>query len=161
MLKPTYQIEAPPELAMNWDTYEQLIMAEWGQLLNVDSPAEKDVQSFLERHPSILPGAFNLLGGESGHYPWLSGVISQPPLPSYNRRIPDFMWLSVSSDTEEPVLIEIEAPGKHWFTSSGKPTAQLTQALDQITEWKAWFGVPHNVEAFKAYYRLDGEACIS
>jgi len=158
MLDKTYQIEAPPEPAMKWDSYEQLIMAEWDQLLNVDSPAEKDVQAFLERHPSMLPGAFNLLGGESGHYPWLCGVISQPPLPSYNSRIPDFMWLSLNSDTEEPVLIEIEAPSKRWFTESGIQTAQLTQALDQIAEWKAWFGVTHNVQAFKAFYRLDSEA---
>jgi hypothetical protein len=65
------------------------------------------------------------------------------------------MWLSVNSEIEEPVLIEIETPGKRWFTTSGRQTAHLTQALNQIAEWKAWFGVPHYVEAFKAFYRLD------
>jgi hypothetical protein len=56
------------------------------------------------------------------------------------------------------VLIEIEAPGKRWFTASGRQTAHLTEALNQVAEWKAWFGTPHNVEAFKAFYGLDREA---
>lgn len=61
--------------------------------------------------------------------------------------------------TEQPVLVEIEAPSKRWFTKAGKQTDELTQALDQIVEWKAWFSVPHNIEAFKAFYRLDRDAC--
>lgn len=154
----TYQIETPPEPAMKWEVYERLILTEWNTFLNGEPPGEKAVQAFLERHPSMVPGAFNLLGTESGHYPWLCGLISQPPLPSYDRRFPDFMWLSLNSETEEPVLIEIEAPGKRWFTDSGNQTAQLTQALNQIAEWKAWFGVSRNVEAFKALYGLDREA---
>lgn len=116
------------------------------------------MQAFLEQHPSMVPGAFNILGNQSGHYPWYCGVIAQAPLPSYDRRIPDFIWLSSNSDTEQPVLVEIEAPSKRWFTASGIQTADLTQALNQIAEWKAWFGVPHNVEAFKAFYGLDREA---
>jgi len=65
------------------------------------------------------------------------------------------MWLSLNSEMEEPVLVELEAPGKRWFTKSGTQTADLTRALNQITEWKAWFGVPRNVEAFKAFYGLN------
>ena len=34
----------------------------------------------------------------------------------------------------------------------------MTQALGQIAEWKAWLGVPRNVETFKAFYKLDREA---
>jgi hypothetical protein len=85
----------------------------------------------------------------------MSALISQPPLPSYDRRIPDFMWLSTNSEIDEPVLIELEAPAKRWFTTSGDQTAQLTQALGQIADWKAWMGVPRNVDAFKAFYSLD------
>lgn len=155
----TYQIEAPPEQAMAWEEYEHLILAEWAKLLDSDPPpGELEMQAFFERYPSMVPGAFCLPGNESGHYPWLCGLISQAPLPSYDRRIPDFMWIALSSDTEEPVLIEIEAPGKRWFTASGDQTSHLTQALNQIAEWKAWFGIPHNVQAFKAFYALDREA---
>lgn len=144
---------------MGWDEYERIILAKWAELLNGDvPPAEASVQAFLEQHPSMVPGAFNILGNQSGHYPWYCGVIAQAPLPSYDRRIPDFIWLSSNSDTEQPVLVEIEAPSKRWFTASGIQTADLTQALNQIAEWKAWFGVSHNVEAFKAFYGLDREA---
>lgn len=141
---------------MPWAQYEQLVTAEWLALLNRSaSPSEKEVQALPEKHPSMVPGAFGFRGGESGHYPRLCGLVTQPPLPSYDRRVPDFMWLSQSSDTEEPVLIEIEAPSKRWFTKSGKHTAALTQALQQIAEWKAWFDIPRNVESFKAFYGLD------
>lgn len=153
-----YHIEEPPEKAQNWETYERAVMTEWDSLLNGEASSEASIQVFLERHPSMVPGAFGLVGGESGHDPSLTSLISQPPLPSYDRRIPDFMWLSEWSDTEQPVLIEIEAPGKRWFTKSGTPTADFTQSLNQIAEWKAWFTVPHNVQAFKAFYGLDREA---
>jgi hypothetical protein len=155
----SYQIEASPKPPASWSEYERLILADWNYLLHRQpTPTEPEVQAFFEQHPSMVPGAFNLVGGESGHYPWLCALISQPSLPSYDRHLPDFMWLSMNSDTEEPVLIEIEAPGKRWFTESGQQTAELTQALNQIAEWKAWFNVPHNVQAFKALYKLEGEA---
>jgi hypothetical protein len=152
----TYEIEQSPEEPLSWIQYEQFVTAEWTALLNRNSPpSEKEIQTFLEMHPSMVPGAFGFVGGESGHYPRLCGLITQPSLPSYDRRVPDFMWLAQSSDTEEPVLIEIEAPSKRWFTKNGKPTAALTQALHQITDWKVWFDTPRNVEAFKAFYGLD------
>ena len=144
---------------MSWEDYERLILGQWSDLLGSSpGPSELAVHRFLEQHPSMVPGAFNIIGGSSGHYPVMSALISRPPLPSYDRRIPDFMWLSLNSEIEEPVLIEIEAPDKRWFTGSGTQTAHLTQALGQIAEWKAWLGVPQNVEAFNAFYRLGREA---
>lgn len=154
-----YQIENPPVRAMPWDEYERLVGTRWRALLDSNPPlTERAVHTFLEQHPTMVPGAFNLLGGESGHYPRHSVLISQPPLPSYDRRVPDFLWLSKNSETDEPVLVEIEAPGKRWFAQSGQQTAELTQALNQIAEWKAWFSEPRNVDAFKAFYGLDREA---
>ncbi|MBN1295042.1 MAG: DUF4263 domain-containing protein [Candidatus Latescibacteria bacterium] len=158
MLERTYHIKTPPEPAIEWNAYEKIIYEEWNDLLNRESNTENDLQSFFERHPSMLPGAFQLIGNESGHYPWFCGVISQPILPSYDRRIPDFMWLSMNSCAEEPVLIEIENTNKRWFTKKGNQSAQLTQALNQIAEWKAWFSESRNVEAFKAFYGLDRES---
>lgn len=155
-LDSTYKIEDPPEIAVPWKEYEHFIKLEWDRLLNCEPlPTEQMVQNFLEIHPSMVPGAFGLIGNESGHYPMGNGVISQAPLPSYNRRIPDFMWLSQSSDTEQPVLVEIESPSKKWFTRIGQQTKDFTQALNQIAEWKAWFSVNHNVQAFKEFYGLD------
>ena len=144
---------------MEWSQYERLIMKDWDDLLNgTPPPNEAQVQVFFEQHPSIVPGAFSIIGGESGHAPWLSSLISQPILPSYEYRKPDFMWISTCSDMDEPVLIEIEAPSKRWFTKARKPTSHLTEALNQIAEWKAWFNVPHNVAAFKTFYGLDRHA---
>jgi hypothetical protein len=158
-LERTYQIEKSPEKPLTWAEYERVITSDWDALLNREpSPSEQEVQRFLERHPSMVPGAFGLTGLQSGHYPMLCGVIARPPLPSYNCRVPDFMWLSQSSDTEQPVLIEIEAPSKPWFTRRGRPTHQFNQALDQIVEWKNWFDVAHNVRAFKEFYRFDRSA---
>jgi hypothetical protein len=112
------------------------------------------MHEFFERHPCMLPGAYDILGGERGHSPWFAAVISKPPLPSYRARIPDFMWLGRDSLADVPVLIEIEAPGKKWFTKSGRPTADFTQAHDQLTEWKAWFASNRNTDAFKDFYGL-------
>jgi hypothetical protein len=91
-LEPTYRIEQSPEEPLSWKQYEELVTTEWVALLNgKSSPSEREVQAFLERHPSMVPGAFGFVGGESGHYPRLCGVIAQPPLPSYDHRVPDFM----------------------------------------------------------------------
>lgn len=154
-LKHTYKIEVPPEPAMQWEAYEQMLSEEWSSFLNGAShPSERSVQSFLEQHPALVPGAFSVLGSPSGHYPWRAALISQATLPSFGHRVPDFMWITLNSDTESPLLIEIEAPRKRWFTAAGAPTAEFSQALNQIAEWKAWFAVPHNVQAFKAFYGL-------
>lgn len=157
-LERTYQIERAPEPSMAWDNYERIVLAEWRDILDRHDVSEGVVQTFLEKHPCMVPGALQVSGSQSGHYPWLCSLISQPPLPSYDRRFPDFMWIAVNSDTEAPLLIEIESPTKRWFTSSGTQTSHLTQALDQIVQWKAWFSIPHNVEAFKAFYGLNREA---
>ena len=91
-MKPTYKIEQSPEEPLSWKQYEKVVTTEWVALLNgMSSPSEGEVQAFLERHPSMVPGAFGFVGGESGHYPRLCGVIAQPPLPSYDHRVPDFM----------------------------------------------------------------------
>jgi Domain of unknown function (DUF4263) len=52
------------------------------------------------------------------------------------------------------VLIEIEAPQKKWYTAKGQPTAQLTQAASQLTDWKAWFKDPNNVLTFEKEYKV-------
>lgn len=86
----------------------------------------------------MIPGPFGLIG-QSGHYPYLGTVISQPELTGLSKRIPDFMWLACDSATIYPVLIEIEAPSKTWYTKAGKTTEKFNQAHDQLVEWKTWF----------------------
>jgi hypothetical protein len=94
-----------------------------------------------------------LTGGEG---PFPSAVISKPPLPSWGGKIPDFMWIASDSVTLAPVLIEIETPGKPWFTQTGQQTHELTQALNQLSDWRLWFEDGHHVAAYLDFYRLDG-----
>src|SRR4051812_28331672 len=105
----TYTLAPPPEPPMTWEAYEALIMREYEALLAVDAD-EPSTQDFFERHPCMLPGAHGPLNYPSGHGPFPGGVITQPVLPSFRYRVPDFMWLARNSDTETPVLIEIERP---------------------------------------------------
>lgn len=152
----TYKLEKAPVPAISWEKYKNIIDEGWRDLLNASPPpGEKRVQNYLECHPSLVPGS----GLEEGQSPCYTALISQPPLPSYGGPIPDFMWLSFNSEVLTPVLIEIEAPAKRWFTSEGRQTSDLTQSLDQIAQWKVWFGDPHNVAAFRDYY-LRGQEYV-
>jgi hypothetical protein len=47
----------------------------------------------------------------------------------------------------QPVLIEIESPGKRWLAGKGKaarPSADFTQALNQLRQWEEWLSKPAN-----------------
>lgn len=116
---------------------------------------EAVVQEFLEAHPVLLPGGLGDVGPGGHHGPVLSGVFREPPLEGLARdRRPDFMWITRSTALITPICIEIERPGKKWFTAKGNPTAQLTQALDQLIDWKVWFSEPENQSIFRKTYLL-------
>ncbi len=141
----------PRPAAISWDEYEAWLMPAWRDLLRSD-PEEKDVQTFLEGHPALLPCASNDVG--RGHHGacWYA-VVSQPRLKGVGGdRVPDFMWVRRDTATIYVICIEIEAPRKRWFTDAGRSTAELNQALDQILEWKLWFSKPENMLAFRHAY---------
>lgn len=141
-LERTYKMTENPPQPMGWKEYEQKLRDAWNILLD-SNPQEVKVQAFLEKHPCMIPGSSSMTM-TSGHYPFPDAVISQPPLVGVGERIPDFMWLATSSLHFEPVLIEIERPDKKWFNSSGSPSADFTQAHNQLAQWKAWFDHPEN-----------------
>jgi len=144
----TYSIAEPPCPAMAWEEYERRVSADWTAVLN--SPEGEDeatIQSFLERHPCLLPGAFSMTG-KSGHFPLGMMALAQVPIEGLSRKVPDFIWLAKDSGAFTPVLVEIESPAKKWFTKSGQPTHQLTQAMQQISDWKSWLNQPENVLTF-------------
>jgi hypothetical protein len=153
MFKKTYEwaVGPPP---MTWAEYANIINNKWSELLNSESSKEEVFQSFLEQHPCMLPGPFGLIG-TSGHSPYPAAAISQPFLPDFTRRVPDFMWIARTSDTIYPILIEIESPAKPWFTKDDVQHSKLTQARDQITEWRSWFQNPLNVARLKDYYEIE------
>ncbi|QQE78378.1 Shedu immune nuclease family protein [Alicyclobacillus sp. SO9] len=142
---------APPE--MSWSSYEHFLKQEIQKYLLQDADNEKVFQRFFEKHPCLLPGPFGLIG-TSGHYPYAGTVITQPRLVGSSNRIPDFMWIASDSMTIYPVLIEIEAPSKQWFTKKGKPTDKFAQAQDQLTEWKTWFAKPEHESLFYSLFSV-------
>lgn len=155
-MEPTYRMAEDSPPALTWEDYATRVQQEWQRLLDRTLPvAEADVQAFLERHPAMVPGAFSTGGvGNSGHYPFLSALITQPPLRGIGANIPDFMWIAIDSGSICPVLIEIERPDKRWFTGAGNPTADFTQAQTQLACWKAWMDDPANQNVFREFYGL-------
>ncbi len=149
-MKKTYQIVVPPQQATPWSRYRGLIEKKWTLLLK-SSGNEADFQDFLERHPCYLPWKITFHGeGHHGIFP--HALVSQPRLTGLSGKIPDFLWISRDSESVYGVLIEIESPRKKWFTVKGQPTATLTQAINQIHEWKNWFNDTVNRQRFISDY---------
>lgn len=149
----TYIIEKATTPAMHWEQYNELVTSEWDKLLSKNQAIEQEFQEFFERHPCMLPRVYDIIG-QGSHCSWPSALISQPVLPTFTRKIPDFMWIASDSISIYAVLIEIETPSKPWATDNGQQHHLLTQAINQIKEWKVYFSDPLNSEQFKKYYQI-------
>lgn len=141
-LAKTYEIEAGPSVAAV-EAYSSGTEAEFFKLID-SKPSEQEVQRFLEQHPAMVPGA-RTPGSPSGHAQLHSVLISQPELPGLSSKYPDFMWIASHSQSWYPTLIEIERPDKRLFKSNLVPTAEFTQAYNQLAQWRTWFDEPENV----------------
>lgn len=141
---------------MDWLEYSDLLNKEWSSILNNENVSEKEIQNFLEKNPCMLPGAFGIMS-PSGHYPFPNALIAQPPLPTFTRKIPDFMWISIDSGTIRPIIIEIETPNKKWGTKDGNFRSNFIKAWGQLAQWRSWFGTDGNISNFKKYYKLPNE----
>ena len=154
MFKKKYEIIQDAPAPISWDTYAQESYREYHDLLQTRGNEESVFQDFFERHPSFVPGAFELFG-TSGHYPHTQSLIAEPQLNGgLFTRIPDFIWLAQDSLFFTPVLIEIEKPNKKTFTTNGVQSAEFTQALGQIAEWKAILSEPENVLQFYRCFNI-------
>lgn len=112
-------------------------------------PAESAVQVFLEEHPCLLPGAHGDIGPGGHHGPVPGGVFAEPSLEGLNKdRRPDFMWITRSTSLITPICIEIERPVSTGLLLTASLPAELTQALDQLTDWKVWFSESENQSIF-------------
>lgn len=149
-----HTIEPNPPLPMSWEEYKATLDQRWKALLNSpNSQEEKNLQSFLEEHPCLIPGAFGL-NFSSGHFPFPCAVVTQPILKGLGTKVPDFMWIASDSGTIYPILVEIETATKRWFTKNGIPHSDFTQAHTQLASWKTWFDSPTNQQVFLEYYRI-------
>jgi len=155
-LEKSYQTVVPPERAMPWETYVEIVNQEWQTLLANTNSAEKDFQEFFERHTCCLPQMYPVFR-RGAHGPYPGAIISQPVLPDFTRKVPDFLCITRDSATVYAVLIEIEHPAKHWATSAGQQSAVFSQATNQIADWKSWFNNPLNIAQFQKYYQIPSD----
>lgn len=147
-------VDGPP--AWSWVEYERWLTAEWARMLEEADPNDECAfQRFLERHPCLLPGGEGTAESFGGHHGgWGDIVIAEPPLPGIFLKRPDFMWLTKTSEDLIPVLIEIEAPGKRWFTGKGDRTPNLTHAEGQLADWRQKLDDPAGRSQFADLYEF-------
>ena len=134
------------------DEYVEKCNQQYKELIRREPP-ENEIQQFLERHPSLVPGHLTPIG-TSGHLPLHCALITQPELPGLKSYRPDFMWIATHSGAWFPTLIEIEKPGKKIFTKAGRPTSQFTEARNQLAQWRSWFNNPTNARHFTDSYGI-------
>ncbi|WP_438479771.1 Shedu anti-phage system protein SduA domain-containing protein [Oleiharenicola lentus] len=156
ILATTYQTVIPPEPAMSWKSYEAIIKREWSDLFARTDTTERDFQVFFEQHPCCLPDMGRFFPG-GGHGAFPGAVVSQPVLHGFAKKVPDFLYIARDSACVYTVLVEIEHPSKSWATAGGQPSAEFTQATNQITDWKSWFSDPLNTAKFKEDYGIPQE----
>ena len=142
---------APSQL--DWEEYRSKSLMEYQLILENCSDDETVFQKFFEENPSFLPGGLELFGN-SGHYPYMDALISQPEIGGVFRRIPDYVWLANDSLTFAPVFIEIEKPSKKMFNLNNTVTAPFSQAYGQIQEWKYILNQPINIQIMYDYFNL-------
>lgn len=89
---------------------------------------ERPLQHLFEQRPSLLAQRMS-----GGHGRW---VIPQPRLAA--EFVPDFLTAQASSIGIEWLAVELESPHATLFKKNGDPTAALTHAIRQITDWRTW-----------------------
>ena len=151
LFKETYQQKRGPT-STSFDDYQSSLEKAYNRLLD-RNPSEPEVHRFFQENPCLVPGAWTP-GSTSGHYPLHCALITQPRLPGFRSRQPDFMWISTHSGTWYPTLIEIESPRKKVFTKSGLPTSEFTEARNQLAQWRTWFNNPTNAQQFGEIYGI-------
>ena len=75
MYRTTYELkDGPPATAFN--DYEERVTPKYLALID-SATSEKQLQDFLEEHPSFVPGGLTP-GTQSGHSPMYEVLIAQP-----------------------------------------------------------------------------------
>ena len=141
--------KGPPHIPI--DEYADNCNRQYSELLS-KNPPEKDMQSFLEKHPVLVPGHTPPWGGN--HSSLHCALITQPELRGIQSFVPDFMWITSHSGAWFPTLIEIEKPDRKIFTKKGDPYASFTHARQQLADWRSWFNNPTNVLQFLEIYGI-------
>lgn len=87
---------------------------------------ENQLQAFIEEHPYILSQQF-----AHCHHVFARVKLGE-------RFEADFFCLDIPSSGKEWIGVEIEPPGIKVITKSGRKSARLEHALQQIRDWRKW-----------------------
>jgi len=110
-----------------WDDISDQEVTELETILE-SADREEQLQQVLTRIPVLL--VQNMKGG---HGRW---VIPKKKLGS--EYVTDFVIGERHSFGFDWVAVELESPKSRMFTKKGNPTKQLTHAIRQIQDWRAW-----------------------
>jgi len=124
------------EFLVWWDDVRSTHADAFRAALN-SATREEDLQRHLEAHPMLLVQSLT-----GGHGRW---VIPRQRLGA--EFVTDFLVGERSSMGHEWLAVELESPRARMFTKSGDPSARLTHALRQITDWRAWLKNNQNYAA--------------
>lgn len=102
---------------------------------------EQQYQRFIEENSWLIPREF--IQNHGIHF-----ELAFRKIPFGNDYISDFMYLSKSSVKWHCVLIEIEKPSSLFFNADNSFHKHFAKALEQINDWRAWFSIQANANAF-------------
>jgi len=96
--------------------------------------SEHELQAMLEERPGLL--LYALVGG---FYPAATPRSALfPKVRLGEKHETDFAFVNTNSAGARWVLVEIERSHAPIFTQKGDPSADLTHALRQVTDWRTW-----------------------
>ena len=102
----------------------------WEEFLN-QMPPESAIQDFLEFHPVLLPGLWDLHNG-----PLHDVVVTKLPLgPDYKT---DFAFITRHSMALQFTFVELEASSKRIFNKDGSFSQEFQHARQQVMDWVRW-----------------------
>jgi len=88
--------------------------------------SENELQKHVETHPYILSQQF-----AHCHHVF-------PKIALGNQYETDFMCLDIPSSGKEWIGVELESPQKNVITKTGRKTADLEHAIQQVRDWRSW-----------------------
>lgn len=98
-----------------------------------NSKGEREVASFLAKHPELLRWAVCRTGGHTTY------IIKEVPLGSKYRA--DFVVAFSYSGAWEVHMIELEPPDDMVITKEGLPSHRLNKAISQVNEWEEYIKI--------------------
>lgn len=111
--------------------------------------AEQIYQAYLEKNTRLIPREF-----VQNHGIGCSLVLRKLPFgPDYKS---DLFYFSKSSDDWNAIFIELEKPQSRFFRKdSNEFHPEFTSALEQINQWRAWFGRGNQQAFLSSVYTIQ------